>query len=97
MRLWRRWLRGIREYLVVRGLTKFMEKHDMMDYFMALSKHEDPKVREAASACAEIYRTPQWKSRTMRRYLNELSWALYNYTKDKITERGILEKLSGKV
>lgn len=61
-----------------------MEEHEnMLDYFKELSTHEDEGVRQAASKCMVMYVTPRWKSRTMRNYLADLSWALYEYVKAK--------------
>ena len=51
------------------------------NYFVHLVTHEDPAVRIAAEACLAAFGTPRWKSRTMRKLLNELSWALHRYIK----------------
>jgi hypothetical protein len=64
-----------------------METANMMDYFKELSKHVDPRVREAAVACIECYGSPKWRSRTMRKLLGNLSWALYDYTKANIKRK----------
>jgi hypothetical protein len=54
---------------------------NMMDYLRGLTTHKDASVREAAEKCLAMYPTAMWKSRTMRKYLSNLSWALYEYIK----------------
>jgi hypothetical protein len=55
---------------------------NLIDHFKELSdKHPDKDVRLAAKDCMEMCLTPKWKSRTMRKYLSNLSWALYEYIK----------------
>jgi hypothetical protein len=55
----------------------------MMDYLEGLTKHEDAEVRAAAITCLEVCKTPMWRGRQMRKYLSNLSWALYDYIKAK--------------